>query len=79
MSRLLQPRWIIIVLSVVAVAAIWALIVSYQTQWRLRDAVCGTFTDVASSPTGPRTPDLARKLILDTRHGAEVARCPRHE
>lgn len=77
MSRITQPRWIIIALTVIAIATIWALIISYQTQWRLRDAVCGTFTDVASSPTTPQTSDLGRKLIADTRHGAQVAHCPK--
>lgn len=43
----------------------------------LRDAICGTFVDVAKAPITPETTELGRRLVRDTDHGATVAGCPR--
>jgi hypothetical protein len=43
----------------------------------LRDAICGTFVDVAAAPITPETTALGKRLIRDTDRGATVAGCPR--
>jgi hypothetical protein len=49
---------------------------AYQAKL-VRDAICGTFVDVARQPITPKVSELGRRLIRDTDRGATVAGCPR--
>jgi hypothetical protein len=58
--------------------AVFVFVVQPHSQSaQLRDAICGTFTDVAASPVTPHTTELGKRLIRDTNRGATVAGCPR--
>jgi hypothetical protein len=85
-------RWtdtahLVVYVGVLAVVTITALVLAVVAQnkathvaqsqsQQLRDVVCDAFTDIGTSPITPDVRPLGRKIIADTKRGAEVAKCP---